>query len=194
VIPDVCRSRSLIVVGRFNGSSLSGYCPASSERSTPTFAVRKGMNVFRYGIIEGRLNLRVGHWGAINGKNTWKDCDVAVIYGLPYMDQRRAINSLFATPRGPQETAWLQANTHKQQVVNVIMQRHLSTSVVQAINRICCRRALDDQGRCPVSDVYITLPKNWQGDAILGDIQANMPGINVVPWDYAGWSEGLRST
>jgi hypothetical protein len=150
------------------------------------FCIRKGMNVFRYGIIEGRLNLRVGHWGAINGKNTWKDCDVAVIYGLPYMDQRRAINSLFATPRGPQETAWLQANTHKQQVnlVNVIMQRHLSTSVVQAINRICCRRALDDQGRCPVSDVYIMLPKNWQGDVILGDIQANMPGINVVPWDY----------
>jgi hypothetical protein len=132
-----------------------------------------------------RLNLSVGHWGAIDGKNTWKDCDVAVIYGLPYMDQRRAINSLFAT-RGPQETAWLQTNTHKQQInlVNVIMQRHLSTSVVQAINRICCRRVIDDHGRCPVSDVYILLPKHWQGDAILDDIQANMPGIKVVPWDY----------
>jgi imidazolonepropionase len=132
-----------------------------------------------------RLNLSVGYWGAIDGKNTWQDCDVAVIYGLPYMDQRRAINSLFAT-HGPQETAWLRANTHKQQVnlVNVIMQRHLSTSVVQAINRICCRRVIDDQGRCPVSDVYILLPKHWQGDAILGDIQGNMPGINVVPWDY----------
>jgi hypothetical protein len=35
-----------------------------------------------------------------------------------------------------------------------------------------------------VSDVYILLPKNWQGDAILGDTQANMPGIKVVPWDF----------
>lgn len=125
-----------------------------------------------------KLKLNVGHWGAIDGKNTWKDCDVAVIYGLPYMDQRRAINNLFAT-HGPQDTAWLQANTHKQHatLVNVIMQRHLSTSVVQAINRICCRRVIDEHGRCPVSDVYILLPKNWQGDAILSDIQANMPGI-----------------
>ena len=98
------------------------------------------------------------------------------------MDQRRAINNLFAT-QGPQETAWLQANTHKQKLtlVNVIMQRHLSTSVVQAINRICCRRVIDERSRCPVSDVYILLPKNWQGDAILDDIQVNMPGINVVP-------------
>jgi hypothetical protein len=132
-----------------------------------------------------RLKLNVGHWGAIDGKNTWKDCDVAVIYGLPYMDQRRAINNLFAT-QGPQDTAWLQANTHKQHItlVNVIMQRHLSTSVVQAINRICCRRVIDEQGRCPAADVYILLPTNWQGDAILHDIQTNMPGIQVALWDF----------
>jgi hypothetical protein len=131
------------------------------------------------------LKLKVGHWHAIDGKNTWKDCDVAVIFGLPYMDQRRAINTLFAT-HGPQDTAWLQANTNKQQanLLTVIMQRHLATSIVQAINRICCRRVIDEQGRCPVADVYILLPKHWQGDAILSDIQGNMPGINVVPWDY----------
>jgi hypothetical protein len=131
------------------------------------------------------LKLNVGHWGAIDGKNTWKDCDVAVIYGLPYMDQRRAINNLFAT-QGPQDTAWLQGNTHKKQInlVNIIMQRHLSTSVVQAINRICCRRVIDEQGGCPKADVYILLPMHWQGDAILEDIQDNMPGINIVPWDF----------
>ncbi len=36
-MPEVCRSKSRIVIGRFSGSSLSGYWPASSERSTPTF-------------------------------------------------------------------------------------------------------------------------------------------------------------
>ena len=135
--------------------------------------------------ITDGLKLNVGHWGAIDGKNTWKDCDVAVIFGLPYMDQRRAINNLFAT-RGPQDTEWLQDNTHKTKVnlVNVIMQRYLSTSVVQAINRICCRRVIDEQGRCSKADIYLLLPKNWQGDAILDDIQANMPGIDCVPWDF----------
>jgi hypothetical protein len=135
--------------------------------------------------ITDDLKLNVGHWGAIDGKNTWKDCDVAVIFGLPYMDQRRAIDNLFAT-RGPQDTEWLQNNTHKKKVnlVNVIMQRHLSTSVVQAINRICCRKVIDEQGNCSKADIYLLLPKNWQGDAILDDIQANMPGIDCVPWDF----------
>jgi hypothetical protein len=147
--------------------------------------VHKHSNALAETFSTDKLKLNVGYWGAIDGKNTWKDCDVAVIYGLPYMDQRRAINNLFAT-HGPQDTAWLQANTHKHHatLVNVIMQRHLSTSVVQAINRICCRRVIDENGRCPVSDVYILLPKHWQGDAILSDIQANMPGINVVDWEY----------
>jgi hypothetical protein len=156
----------------------------SPERSV-FLCVHKHSEALAETFSTDRLKLKVGHWGAIDGKNSWKDCDVAVIFGLYYMDQRRAINNLFAT-HGPQDTVWLRANTHKQQVnlVNVIMQRHLSTSIVQAINRICCRRVIDEEGRCPVSDVYILLPKNWQGDAILDDIQVNMPGIKVVPWDF----------
>jgi len=130
-------------------------------------------------------NLSVGHWGAVDGKNCWKDCDVAVIWGLPYMAEHHAIDQLFAV-RGPQDTSWLKANVNKQQptLLNVIMQRHLSTSVVQAINRICCRRVIDDDGRCAPCDIYIALPKSWQGDAILSDIQHSMPGIKVEHWDY----------
>ena len=32
--------------------------------------------------------------------------------------------------------------------------------------------------------MYIVLPKDWRGDAILDDIRMNMPGINVAPWDF----------
>jgi hypothetical protein len=32
--------------------------------------------------------------------------------------------------------------------------------------------------------VYFLLPKSWQGDAILADIQVNMPGVSVVPWGF----------
>jgi hypothetical protein len=129
--------------------------------------------------------LSVGHWGAVDGKNCWKDCDVAVIWGLPYMAEHHAIDQLFAV-WGPQDTPWLKDNVNKQQptLLTVIMQRHLSTSVVQAINRICCRRVIDDDGNCAPCDIYIALPKNWQGDAILHDITQSMPGIKVEPWDY----------
>src|SRR5205085_4372788 len=43
---------------------------------------------------------------------------------------------------------------------------------------------IHEDGRCPVSDVYILRPKNWQGDAVLSDIETSMPGITVVPWDF----------
>lgn len=131
------------------------------------------------------LRIQIGHWGAVDGKNDWKDCDVAVIWGLPYMDQRRAIDSVFAL-HGPQDTQWLQANTKKGEPtqINVVMQRHLSASVIQAVNRIACRKVIDELGRCPVSDVYLALPKGWEGQAILNDITTAMPGIKVTEWDY----------
>jgi hypothetical protein len=32
--------------------------------------------------------------------------------------------------------------------------------------------------------LHVARTTSGQGDAILGDIQANMPGINVFDWDY----------
>jgi len=130
--------------------------------------------------------LKVGWWGAVDGSNEWEGCDAAVIFGLPYMDPRRAINNVFAV-NGPQDDAWLQSPPVYNQNANILdamMQRDVSASVVQAINRIRCRRVIDTQGRCEKSDVYIVLPKGWRGDAILDDIRMNMPGIEVALWDF----------
>jgi hypothetical protein len=132
------------------------------------------------------MPLNIGWWGAVDGSNGWADCDVAVIFGLPYMDPRRAINSVFAVS-GPQDDAWLQSPpmySRGANILDVMMQRDVSASVVQAINRIQCRRIIDTDGRCAKSDVYIVLPKDWRGDAISDDICTNMPGIRVVPWDF----------
>jgi Arc/MetJ family transcription regulator len=132
------------------------------------------------------LTLKVGWWGAVDGSNDWAECDVAVIFGLPYMDPRRAINNVFAVS-GPQDDAWLQSPPvyHRNaNILDVMMQRDVSASVVQAINRIQCRRIIDTAGRCAKSDVYIVLPKDWRGDAISDDICTNMPGIRVVPWEF----------
>ena len=132
------------------------------------------------------LPLKVGWWGAVDGSNDWADCDVAVIFGLPYMDPRRAINNVFAVA-GPQDNTWLQSPPvydRNANILDVMMQRDVSASVVQAINRIRCRRVIETEGRCAKSDVYIVLPKDWRGDAISDDIRTNMPGIRVVPWEF----------
>ncbi|UFX44446.1 hypothetical protein HAP47_0036570 [Bradyrhizobium sp. 41S5] len=61
----------------------------------------------------------------------------------------------------------------------------MSVSVIQAINRICCRHVIDAEGHCPPADIFIVLPPDALGEAVLDNIKADMPGIDVKPWDFA---------
>lgn len=136
-----------------------------------------------------KLNFKecsVGHWNAVDGRNTWQDCDTAVILGLPYLPQTWATN-MFCALQGAQDDKWLQSPEWKQfkNVRKEMEQRQMSVSVIQAINRICCRHVIDAEGHCPSADIFIVLPKDAMGDAVLDDIKADMPGIDVRPWDFA---------
>ena len=88
---------------------------------------------------------------------------------------------------GPQDNAWLQSPPAYNQHANLpemLAIRDTAASVVQAINRVRCRRMADADGRCEKTDVYIVLPKDWRGDTVLEHIHLNMPGIHAVPWDF----------
>ena len=127
----------------------------------------------------------VGHWGAIDGRNEWATHDTAVIFGLPYRDRVWSTNQFFAL-QGHQDDEWIKHpvwNEHED-VRRVMEQRQLSVSIIQALNRICCRRVIDAQGRCPPADIFIILPKDKTGDAILKDIRADMPELKEVPWAF----------
>jgi hypothetical protein len=127
----------------------------------------------------------VGHWGAIDGRNDWADFDAAVIFGMPYRDQIWANNTFFAL-QGAQDDTWLrkpQWNEHHD-VRKVMEQRQLSVSIIQAINRICCRRVIDAHGHSPGADIFIVLPSGGLGDAILNDIQDDMPGLVLAEWGF----------
>jgi hypothetical protein len=127
----------------------------------------------------------VGHWGAVDGRNDWADYDTAVIFGLPYRDRIWANNTFFAL-QGAQDDAWLKSPEwkHHRDVRKVMEQRQLSVAIIQAINRVRCRRVIDAEGRSPSADVYIVLPNDKIGDAVLQDILADMPGLNVVDWQF----------
>jgi hypothetical protein len=127
----------------------------------------------------------VGHWGAIDGRNDWSDYDTTVILGLPYRTRVWSTNLFFAL-RGYEDDYWFQYpdwNEHDD-VHQVMEQRQLSVSIIQAINRIRCRRVIDAQGRSPSADIYLVLPKDQTGDTILQDILVDMPGIHEVPWAF----------
>lgn len=127
----------------------------------------------------------VGHWGAVDGRNDWADFDTAVIFGLPYRDQIWANNTFFAV-QGLQTDEWMKSPVWRSHadVRRVMQQRQLSVSVIQAINRIRVRRVIDEHGRCPEANIYIVLPKDVDGDAILTNIRADMPGLKVVEWSF----------
>lgn len=128
----------------------------------------------------------VAHWGAIDGRNDWKDYDTAVIFGLPFRDHVWATNAFFAL-QGLQDDDWLRNPKWKSYAdVRVELQvKQITVSVVQAINRIQCRRVIDGQGNCPPSDVFIVLPKGVRGDRILEAIRQEMPKIQTKVWDFS---------
>ncbi|WP_029585799.1 hypothetical protein [Bradyrhizobium sp. URHD0069] len=133
----------------------------------------------------GFERLAVGHWNAVDGRNDWANFETAVIFGLPYRDQIWANNTFFAV-QGLQTNEWMKSPVWKSHtdVRRVMRQRQLSVSIIQAINRIQLRRVVDEEGRCPQANVYIVLPKDADGDAILTNVMADMPGLKVADWPF----------
>lgn len=128
----------------------------------------------------------VGHWGAIDGRNDWKDCDVVVLFGLSYRDPIWA-NNTFMAFQGLQEDHWLRNPTFGvyADVRREMQDRQISVSVIQAINRVQCRKVIDGDGNCSPTDAFIVLPEDRTGDAILAAICSEMPGVRVKEWDFA---------
>jgi hypothetical protein len=93
---------------------------------------------------------------------------------------------MFCALQGAQDDSWLRSAEwkHYTNVRKVMEQRQMSVSIIQAINRICCRRVIDAEGNCPPADIYILLPQDSLGVDILDDIRADMPGLREVPWDF----------
>ena len=131
-------------------------------------------------------SLGTAHWGAIDGRNDWSDYDCVVIFGLPYRDDFFSANLFFAA-QGPRSTEWLRQEEerkwrHFRDVRQAIKVSNLTTSVIQAINRVRCRRVVDDLGNCAPTDIYLLLPSDKTGIELLRDIKGHMPGILETPW------------
>ena len=131
------------------------------------------------------FEVRTGHWNAITGSNEWRDCDVAVVIGLPYRPDTWSANTYMAL-QGVQTTDWLRSDlrpwgTHKD-IRRALKFGQVVVDVVQAINRIRCRKVIDAEGNCPNADVFLLLPSGPEGDDIQAGIVRLMEGIKVTGW------------
>lgn len=141
------------------------------------------------------FEMMTGHWGSVDGSNAYRECDTAVIFGLPYRPDYWTANVFFAL-RGPQDTDWLTASERPFKEHNDIRDAlkvgQITVAIVQAINRVRCRSVTDEQGNCPATDVYILLPNNAEADEILNGIVREMPGVQVKAWELGTAKRRVR--
>ena len=59
---------------------------------------------------------------------------------------------------------------------------------VQDINRIRCRRVIDEYGNCKSSKIYLLLPHGEEGEEILDGICTEMPLVRLHEWKFI-WND-----
>ena len=136
------------------------------------------------------FQMMTAHWGAIDGSNEWKDCNKVVVFGLPYRPSTWSAN-LFMSFQGPVSTAWLQAEGKRPHgrhadIRRALMEGAIVVDVIQAINRVRCRKVIDEQGNCDPTSVWMLLPNDQLCDTLLDSIRRDMPGVHLHEWDYHG--------
>ncbi|ABR91688.1 Hypothetical protein mma_0496 [Janthinobacterium sp. Marseille] len=142
------------------------------------------------------FNLSVGHWGALDGSNEWQDCDSVVVFGLPTMPSAWAV-CRYAALQGGVDTDWL-ASSHRpfvdhKDIRSALRSGQTDIQIIQAINRIRCRKVVDSEGNCLPSDIFILLPTGDQGDQRIETIKKAMPGIKVRDWVIEGLSAKTKT-
>lgn len=125
---------------------------------------------------------KLGHWGAIDGRNDWGNCDTMVIYGLPYYKPVDAVLSLAAFRYWRKQRNKLLAalNSTEEAAASYRIQL-LIVNLIQAINRVRCRKVIDEKGNCDKTDIYLFLNREFEGKKIIEGIKQQMPGIEVIP-------------
>src|SRR6202020_3687921 len=99
--------------------------------------------------------LSTAHYGRIDGRNDWNDHTCVVILGLDYRD-RTWVNGLFAALEdhkgsGPRIGEVIQQTDETYKEMD---RRQLAVSIIQALNRIRCRKVVDPEGNCPPCEAY----------------------------------------
>lgn len=149
-----------------------------STKSKIFMCAHKAVEAHLHG-YEGLPPYDVAHWGAIDGKNTWKDCDTAFFYGLPFLDLIVPETTLLAIEDWRGKAFPVEK---RDALVHELAIGHMVTSLVQGINRVRCRCVTDSKGNCDKTDIYVLLPDKRRAQEILSGIEVAMPGIKIVEW------------
>jgi hypothetical protein len=124
------------------------------------------------------------HWGNLDGRNDWNDYDVGVFFGLPYLDDIVPTNITLACQPQLLEQWFdgVRKFDNYADIAKAIKDGFVAKSVIQALNRIRCRKVIDGDGNCEAAELYMLTPKGQLRAKLLETVASQMPGIIVQDW------------
>jgi hypothetical protein len=126
-----------------------------------------------------------GHYGNVDGKNHWNDCNKFLLMGLPYRKPHHTANLLLGIREIEDREDYMSKDSTRK-LRDVLHRKAVTADVIQAINRVRCRRTVDVEGNCLPVEGYLTLPRDKTGEDILSAIREEMPDVVII--EHHDWS------
>ncbi len=134
--------------------------------------------------IPALANVAVSHWGAITGKNDWMDYNKMFIYGFNYKGDEVTTSRMVAI-QGTEHTPPFATDPDPEakDLHEWVETSDISAELIQAMNRVRCRRPIDELGNCDTTDIYIVMPRQpKQEEMMMYFIDEQMPLAVYKDW------------
>jgi Fe-S-cluster formation regulator IscX/YfhJ len=137
--------------------------------------------------------IELNHFGNLNGKNEYQNCNTLYIIGTHFMPKYVTTNTHALSLIG--HIACFNDDPKTKQERLLLEYTNISANIIQAVNRISCRNVIDSYGNCPPTKVYLTLPDNDNlSRNIVDSIKLQMPHVQIKEWDFVLLQASRRGT
>lgn len=141
--------------------------------------------------------ITLDHWGNLTGTCDYDKYNKIFIYGLNHKPAT-AIRNTHTLAKGTDKAFRNYQSEENKRELDELTRTDLSSEIIQAINRVRCRRVIDSDGNCDSVDVYLTLPigKTFELDALAIEqfIKEEMPNINIYTWSLHSTPSYVKTT
>ena len=158
---------------------------AFSSEKTAVFTFKNiEERLYKFFENKGIKGIESGHFGDLNGKNDYRDCTTLYIIGTPFKPKYVITNIHALSTRGYVDCFSNDENVKQERVR--LEYTLIAADIIQAINRVSCRKVVNKNGDCPNTKVYLTMPDNEElASTIIYSIKKQMPDIKLGKWDFS---------
>lgn len=148
----------------------------TDEKSEPRFN-----QIWSWG---GFAELATAHWGAIDGRNTWREFDTLVMLSTNWATKTLDLARWLAIHGIELDDVGL---NNQPAAVRVVRGQRVARDKAQAIGRTRVRRMVDEDGTCEPVDIFDRLGHGWAVNAldpaqVLDGLRRTLKGIQIIEW------------